>query len=86
MKISVYDTYVNKSDGDIMHFDILVEEGLTDLEKIFQFGNRYLAEKGIKNHILDTEACQFCHIEVASESVEKAIQEKGYFILEMEGC
>jgi hypothetical protein len=26
MKVSVFDTYVTKKDGDLMHFDIIVPE------------------------------------------------------------
>ncbi|NQX97822.1 MAG: DUF2024 family protein, partial [Flavobacteriales bacterium] len=42
MKISVWDTYVKRQDGLVMHFDILVNSKLTDENKIFDFGKNYL--------------------------------------------
>ena len=45
MKVSVYDTYVQREDGAIMHFDILVPDILTDAQVIYEYGHRYLASK-----------------------------------------
>ena len=35
MKIAVWDTYVTRKDGKVMHFDILVNENLKDENQIF---------------------------------------------------
>lgn len=85
MKISVYDTYVKKSKGIVMHFDILVEDGKT-LEDVISFGKEYLVSKELFDSQLTVEECKFCHIETAPVEVEKAIVRKGYYILEMENC
>lgn len=45
MKVAVWDTYVKKEDGNIMHFDILVPDNLTNEQTIFNFGKDYLNTK-----------------------------------------
>ncbi|WP_109299426.1 DUF2024 family protein [Aquimarina sp. AU474] len=86
MKISVWDTYVQREDGKTMHFDILVPDNLTDTTKIFNFGKSYLSEKKFKTGELTSKECNFCHISVAPQEVVNAIAEKGFSIIEMENC
>jgi hypothetical protein len=86
MKVSVYDTYVTKKDGNIMHFDILVPTNMSDTEKIYDFGRTYLAEKQQTGQPLTTKECRFCHIEQASTEVINDIERQGFSIIEMEGC
>ena len=49
MAIAVWDTYVKRNDGLIMHFDILVPSDMTDEKKIFAFGQNYLRSKPFQN-------------------------------------
>jgi len=86
MKIAVWDTYVTKKNGNTMHFDILVNEEETDLEKIFSYGKKYLKMKGQEDSHLTSKECNFCHIDKASEEVESSISNDGFYIIEMEGC
>ncbi|WP_299276255.1 DUF2024 family protein [uncultured Psychroserpens sp.] len=86
MRVSVWDTYVKRDDGNVMHFDILVSSTTTDEATIFGFGNDYLKSKSIYNKMLSTKECRLCHMEQATEDVEKEILKKGYFIIEMENC
>lgn len=86
MKVSVYDTYVTKKDGNVMHFDILVPHNLGDEEKIYGFGQTYLQAKGQAGQPLSTKECRFCHIEEASPEVVEDISRQGYSIIEMQGC
>jgi len=86
MKVSVWDTYVQRQDGLTMHFDILVSEHQTEESRIFQFGKEYLESKPFKSGKLNARECLFCHIEEASRVVENEILEKGYHIIEMENC
>jgi len=86
MKVSVWDTFVKRQDGLIMHFDILVDSKLTDENQIFDFGKNYLKSKPFNNEELTSKECVFCHIENASEIVIKEIEAKGYYIIEMENC
>lgn len=85
MKISVYDTYVKKEGGSVMHFDILVNE-TTSIEEVYKHGKEYLIQKKVSNSDLTTNECRFCHIEKAPKDVEKSIREKGFHIIEIENC
>ncbi len=86
LKVSVYDTYVTKKQGGVMHFDILVDSNEKDLDKIYGFGREYLQSKGQEGQPLTSKQCRFCHVENAKGAMEDSIQTKGYFIIEMEGC
>lgn len=86
MKISVWDTYVQREDGSTMHFDILVPSELNDEQTIFNFGLSYLKTKPFKTKQLTAKECNFCHVESATEQMIAAIAEKGYTIIEMENC
>ena len=86
LKVSVYDTYVTKKQGGVMHFDILVDSKEKDLDKIYGFGREYLKSKGQEGQPLTSKQCRVCHVENAQGAMEDSIQTKGYFIIEMEGC
>lgn len=86
MKISVYDTYVQRPDGQCMHFDVLVPSELKNIETILSFGRTYLAAKGLPSEILKVEKCNYCHMESAGSAVEQEITATGFAILEMENC
>ena len=86
MKVAVWDTYVKRNDGAVMHFDIIVSQALSNEQVVFWHGQKYLEEKGIQSSAITTNECQFCHVEQATEEMSIQIEEKGYFILEMENC
>ncbi|MEA1785028.1 DUF2024 family protein [Arenibacter sp. GZD96] len=86
MKVAIWDTYVTKADGTLMHFDIIVPEHLKNEEIIYTFGVQYLRTKNIENRPLTAHECRFCHIETASDAVLEAIEKRGYYILEMQNC
>lgn len=86
MKVSVYDTYVQKKDGNIMHFDILVPANMTAMDRIYDYGRNYINSKGQAGQLLTASECRFCHVEEATEKMKTDIAEKGYHIVEMEGC
>lgn len=85
MEIAVYDTYVKRKDGRIMHFDIIVEKN-TPYEKVIAYGNEYLKTKSEEGQELSSNECKFCHIEKASKDIEEEVKNKGYYIYEMENC
>ena len=85
-KVSVYDTYVPKKQGGVMHFDIHVDSNEKDIEKIYSYGKEYLRSKGQEGQPLTAKECRFCHVENAKGAMEDSIQAKGYYIIEMEGC
>ncbi len=86
MKVSVWDTYVKRADDNIMHFDILVQNTVTDEQLIYSFGKKYLETKPFKTGGLSANECQFCHMEEAPEMVAKKIAKDGFYIIEMENC
>ncbi|MER3499838.1 MAG: DUF2024 domain-containing protein [Chitinophagaceae bacterium] len=86
MKVAVWDTYVTKKDGSIMHFDIIAPAQIKDEKMIHTFGKEYLLSKNQQDQPLTAKECRFCHIEEASAEVELSIQQKGYYIFEMQNC
>lgn len=86
MKVAVWDAYVKREDGNIMHFDILVPDYETNEQTIFNFGKDYLNTKTFKATQLTADECCLCHIEQATEEIVLSIEKKGYHIIEMENC
>lgn len=86
MKVAVWDTYVSKEDGELMHFDIIVPDSLKDPISVYSFGKEYLESKNMTGIILSQNECKFCHIETPTKEVFDAISTIGYYIKEMEGC
>lgn len=86
MKVAVWDTYVTKKDGTIMHFDIIAPSEVKDAAVIYEYGKEYLKTKRQEGQPLASEACRFCHIEAIKPQQEAGIREKGYYIYEMENC
>ncbi|MBA3284381.1 MAG: DUF2024 family protein [Nitrosopumilus sp.] len=85
MECAVYDTYVTKKDGRIMHFDVIVEAN-TPHEKAIEYGKEFLRNVDQGEQKMTQEECQFCHIQAAPPMVEKSIMDNGHYIQKMEGC
>lgn len=85
-EVNVWDTYVTKKDGGIMHFDIVAPVAITDAETIYNYGRSYLQTKGQSGQPLSAQQCRLCHIEKLRPEWEHEIAERGFFIIEMEGC
>lgn len=86
MKVAVWDTYVTKKDGNVMHFDIIAPQEIKDLAIIYKYGQDYLKSKGQNEQSLTANECRFCHIEKLKAEWEREISQNGYFIVEMENC
>lgn len=86
MQVAVWDTYVTKKDGSIMHFDIIAPDEIKDETIIFNFGKEYLKIKNQEGQPLSAKECAFCHIEKATDEMVTSINTKGYFIVEMQNC
>jgi hypothetical protein len=86
MKVAVWDTYVTKKDGTIMHFDILAPEEIKDANVIYNYGKAYLKSKDQDAQTLSSKECSFCHIETIRPQWEADIKKQGYYIIEMENC
>lgn len=86
MEVAVWDTYVKKKDGTVMHFDIIAPSTLRDTTVIHAFGRAYLRTKGQEGQPLTAKECRFCHVETVRSKWAEQIEQQGYFIIEMEGC
>ena len=86
MKVEVWDTYVSRRDGKIMHFDILVESGKSGHDEVIAYGKSYLSTKPFEIDKITVEECKFCHIEEATQPVKDEIIKENYSIIEMENC
>lgn len=86
MQVAVWDTYVTKKDGTIMHFDIIAPSEVKDPVVIYNYGREYLKTKGQEGQPLTSEECRFCHIETVNPQWENEIRQRGRFIYEMENC
>lgn len=69
-----------------MHFDIIAPSIIKDEASIHQMGRQYLETKGQSGQSLTAKECRYCHQEIADQEMLSAIETKGYFIIEMEGC
>ena len=85
MDCDVFDTYVTRPDGQLMHFDVIVPTG-TEQTAALAFGQAYLLSVGVTDSAVTAERCRFCHVEQATPEMAQAIAKQGYFILAMEGC
>jgi hypothetical protein len=86
MKVAVWDTYVTKKDGTVMHFDILAPAEIKDSSVIYSYGKDYIKTKGQEGQALTSKECRFCHIETLQPIWEDDIVKQGYYIIEMENC
>ena len=86
MKVTVWDTYVKKKDGVIMHFDIIAPINITDTAIIHNYGKMYLKEKDQEGQPLSSSECRRCHVETVRPNWEADIKRQGYYIIEMENC
>jgi hypothetical protein len=86
MKVAIWDTYVEKKDGSIMHFDIVAPIHIREEKNIHTFGKDYLQLKNQENQPLTSKECTFCHIEEATDEMKESIEQRGYYIIEMQGC
>lgn len=86
MEVAVWDTYVTKKDGRVMHFDIIAPSSVKDTAVIYEYGRTYLKTKGQEGQPLTSKECRFCHVRSLQPQWEADIKKQGYFILEMENC
>lgn len=86
MQVAVWDTYVTKKDGTVMHFDIIAPSEIKDTSIIYNYGKAYLKLQNQQGQPLTSKECRFCHIETVKPQWEAEIKKNGYFIYEMENC
>ena len=85
MRLDVYDTYVILTDGQRMHFDVLLAEG-NDARLAQSYALQWIAVIGLQVSGVQLDRCRFCHSEAANPEIERLVNKQGYAILQMEGC
>lgn len=85
MKLDVFDTYVTQSNGEQMHFDVLLPQDRPKQEAE-KFAVHWLESIGVQTDSVHLDKCRFCHSETAYPEIEQAVTAHGYAILQMEGC
>jgi hypothetical protein len=85
MDCDVFDAYVTRPDGRLMHFDVIVPAGASQVEAL-AFGQAYLTSVNVMDSVVTAERCRFCHAEQATPEMARAIAAQGYYVLPMEGC
>ena len=82
MNVSVYDTIYKKSNGQMIKFDVIVPSNQTDLEQIYKYANAFLKLENIQaSQLISADECNFCHFEVATETILNDINKRGYSVL-----
>ncbi|KPJ91612.1 MAG: hypothetical protein AMJ55_11465 [Gammaproteobacteria bacterium SG8_15] len=84
MKIAVFDTYVTTRSGALMHFDVLVPLGSSQLAENFAW--QWLATIGLTRDAIELQSCQYCHSETPQPDTLQTIRRQGFAILPLEGC
>lgn len=84
MNVDVYDTHAHTTDGQVLHFDVLLPSGSG--ERALEYAREWLQSIGIGIDRITLDQCRFCHSEAATPEVQRQLESKGYFILQMEGC
>jgi hypothetical protein len=85
-EVAVWDTYVTRKDGRVMHFDIIAPSSMRDTAVIHGYGRAYLESKGEGGQSLTAKECRFCHVRALQPKWEADIRRQGHFILELEHC
>lgn len=86
MQVAVWDTYVTKKDGSVMHFDIIAPSTMKDEKMIHHYGKQYLKLKQQDDQPLTAKECSFCHLETLEPNREEELKKNGFYIIEMENC
>lgn len=85
-KIAVWDTYIRRENGQLMHFDILVPKEINDREIVLNYGMNYLKGKQIETESIRVSQCNFCHVESPTQQMMNDIHSDGYSIIELSNC
>ena len=72
-EVAVWDTYVTRKDGRVMHFDIIAPSSQRDMAVIHGYGRAYLERKGEGGQSLTAKECRFCHVRVLQPKWEADI-------------
>jgi hypothetical protein len=84
MKAAVWDSYLKKDNGNVLHFDVVVPDSSSETAIVYKFADEYLKSKCIDGAEINVKNCQFCHIESMTDKMRFDIESKGFHIIEMD--
>jgi hypothetical protein len=84
MKAAVWDSYLKKANGNVLHFDVVVPDGSSETAIVYKYAYEYLKSRGIDGAEINVKNCQFCHIESMTDKMRSDIESKGFHIIEMD--
>lgn len=80
----VYDSYAKTAQGQIMHFDVVIDE--KNQEKALNHAKQWLTSIGFEDALIDQHNCSFCHSAKTPPELRSQIDTRGYGIYKLEGC
>ncbi len=83
MAVAVWDTYVPLLTGEVLHFDIVVPQEMSNESFVYDCGTRYLLQLGCTAQ-LTSSLCRFCHVEQAPKQWVEEIRTNGFAIVPLE--
>lgn len=84
MLVHVYDTHITTTQGEYLHFDILVPN--ENVDHVPEYMAQWLHSIGVEVSELTQNRCSYCHSEQANDEMIADIQSQGYYIIQMAGC
>jgi hypothetical protein len=84
MMSHVFDTYAKNDRGQIMHFDVVMDDN--DAIKALAYAKIWLESIGVQNPVVTQENCMYCHSAEAPPELRRQIDSQGYAIYKLEGC
>ncbi len=84
MRLAIWDTYVSRDDGSVLHFDVVVPESHSNWAEVLKAACGYAAGRGIPDVRVTAEECRFCHWEDPDPVHLDAINEHGFAIIPLE--
>lgn len=89
--LDIYDCYINTPEYGKMHFDLLVEQGVSNARHAVEFARQWLSSIGVQLDGLafSLDHCSYCYSclgHEAGEEIHKAIASQGFYIVPLEGC
>ena len=84
MKAAVWDSYIKKANGNVLHFDVVVPDSSSETAIVYKYAYEYLKSKSIGGAEINVKNCQYCHIESITDTIRNDIESKGFHIIEME--
>ena len=83
MNVAIWDTYIKRANGSVIHIDIVVPEEVKSEATIYSYGQVYLSSIAEEGEI-DSDYCQYCHVEEPTTQMVNDINNKGFSIIRLE--